>query len=98
MRMFVSTRLPLCAFKSEHEQLAPTPDTPARPTPPRKKIGPADFGSCTLKASGAFTADETIPGDKKSASSKFWQSEDERAATPMPALTINCTGKNLRLS
>lgn len=57
-----------------------------------------DFGTCTLKASGAFSAEETIQGDKKSVASKYWQSEDERGATPIPALTVNCTGKDIRLS
>lgn len=59
---------------------------------------PTDFGSCTLKASGAFTAEETIEGTAKSAASKYWQAEDQRAAVPMPALSINCNGKDLRLS
>ena len=63
-----------------------------------KRIGPADFGTCTLKSSGAFDAEETITGDKKAASSKYWQAEDERGGTPIPALTINCNGDKLRLS
>jgi hypothetical protein len=99
MRLFVVTLLALCAgCTSKHEPPPPPPEKPPEPPPPRKKIGPADFGSCTLKASGAFTAEETIPGDKKSVSSKYWQSEDERSAAPLPALTINCSGKDLRLS
>jgi hypothetical protein len=81
-----------------HEPPPPPPEKPAEPPPPKRKIGPVDFGSCTLKASGAFTAEETIPGDKKSASSRYWQAEDERAATPMPAFTVNCNGKDVRLS
>ena len=90
----------LLACKKE-DAYKPPPEPPAKPpepAPPKKKIAPADFGSCTLKASDGFTAEETIPGDKKSASSKYWQAEDERGATPMPALTINCNGKDLRLS
>jgi hypothetical protein len=90
----------LLACKKE-DAYKPPPEPPAKapePAPPRKKLEPADYGSCTLKASGAFTAEETIAGDKKSASSKYWQAEDERGVTPMPALTINCTGKDLRLS
>jgi hypothetical protein len=88
----------LCACTSEHTAPAPPPAKQAEPPPPRKKIGPSDFGSCTLKASGAFTAEETISGDKKSASSRYWQAEDERSGTPIPALTINCNGSKLRLS
>jgi len=97
MRLFVATLIALCAC-SKHEPPPPPPEKPAEPPPPRKKIGPTDFGSCTLKASGAFTGEEKITGDKKSVSSKFWQSEDERGATPMPALTINCSGKDMRVS
>jgi len=97
MRLFVVTLIALCAC-SKHEPPPPPPEKPAEPPPPRKKIGPVDFGSCTLKASGGFTAEETIAGDKKSVSSKYWQSEDERGATPMPALTVNCAGKDMRLS
>lgn len=103
MRLFVVAVIALCAgagCTSKHEPPPPEPETekPAEPPPPRKKIGPVDFGSCTLKASGAFTAEETIAGDKKSAASKYWQSEDERGATPLPALTVNCNGKDLRVS
>lgn len=103
MRLFVVTLIALCAC-SKHEPPPPPPEQPAEPPPapptppPKKKIGPTDFGRCTLKASGAFSAEETIQGDKKSAASKYWQSEDERSATPIPALTINCHGKDLRLS
>jgi hypothetical protein len=98
MRLFVVTLLALCGCTSKHEPPPPPPEKPAEPPPPRKKIGPVDFGTCTLKASGAFSAEETIQGDRKSASSKYWQSEDERGATPIPALTVNCTGKDIRLS
>ena len=97
MRLFVATLIALCAC-SKHEPPPPEPKKPVEPPPPRKKIGPADFGSCTLKASGGFSAEETIPGDKKSATSRYWQSEDERAATPTPALTVNCNGKDMRVS
>ena len=97
MRLFVATLIALCAC-SKHEPPRPEPKKPVEPPPPRKKIGPADFGSCTLKASGGFSAEETIPGDKKSATSRYWQSEDERAATPTPALTVNCNGKDIRVS
>ncbi len=86
------------ACTSKHEPPPPEPEKPKEPPPPRKKIGPADFGSCTLKASGAFTGEETIAGDKKSAASKYWQSEDERSATPIPSLTVNCSGKDMRIS
>ena len=97
MRLFVVTLLALCAC-SKHEPPPPPPEKPAEPPAVRKKIGPADFGSCTLKATGGFTGEETIPGDQKSARSKYWQSEDERGATPLPALTVNCSGKDMRVS
>lgn len=92
------TLLALAACTSKHEPPPPPPEKPAEPPPPRKKIGPTDFGKCSLKASGAFTAEETIEGDAKSVKSKYWQAEDERGAVPMPALSVNCTGKELRLS
>lgn len=76
----------------------PPPQKPAEPPPPKKKIGPVDFGSCTLKSSGSFTAEETIPGDAKSVASKYWQAEDQRGAVPMPALSVNCAGKDLRIA
>ena len=90
----------LFACKKE-DAYKPPPEPPAKapePAPPKIKLEPADFGSCTLKATGAFTAEETIQGDKKSASSKYWQAEYDRGTTPMPALTVNCNGKDLRLS
>lgn len=56
-----------------------------------------DHGTCTLHATGAFTADETIPGSSSSAASKYWLSDDQRG-TPMSAITVNCSGKDLRVS
>lgn len=96
--LVVVTSLALAGCTSKHEPPPPPPEKPAEPPPPRKKIGPTDFGSCTLKASGAFTAEETIQGDAKSVASKYWQAEDQRGAVPMPALTVNCAGKDLRVS
>jgi hypothetical protein len=98
MRLFVVAAMALCACTSKHEPPPPEPEKPREPPPPRKKIGPVDFGSCTLTASGAFTGEETIVGDKKSVASKYWQSEDERGAMPIPALTVNCSGKDMRIS
>ncbi len=87
-----------CSEKPAYEPPPAPPEKPAEPPPPRKKIGPTDFGSCTLKATGAFAGEETIQGDAKSVASKYWQSEDERVATPMPALSVNCAGKDMRIS
>jgi hypothetical protein len=100
MRLFVAVVMALsgCTNKNDPPPVPVEPEKVSEPPPPRRKIGPADFGSCTLKASGAFEAEETIAGDKKSAASKYWQAEDERGATPMPALTVNCNGEKLRLS
>lgn len=93
------TLLGLAACPSKHEPPPPPPpEKPAEPPPPRKKIGPADFGKCTLKATGAFTAEETIAGDAKSVASKYWQADDQRGAIPMPDLSVNCAGKDLRLA
>ena len=99
MRLFACVTLLLLTSCAKHEPPPePPPEKPAEPPPPRKKIGPTDFGSCTLKATGAFTAEETIQADAKSAASKYWQAEDQRGAVPMPALSINCAGKDLRVS
>lgn len=100
MRLLVVALIAVFACKSESafKPPPPEPEKPAEPPPPKKKIGPVEFGSCTLKATGAWQAEETIAGDAKSASSKYWQAEDERSATPLPALTVNCNGKDLRLS
>jgi hypothetical protein len=95
----VSALLVLAGCKSEDKTPPPPPPEKApEPPPPRKKLGPVSFGTCTLKSTGAFEAEETIEADKKSAASKYWQAEDQRGAVPMPALTINCVGKDLRVS
>jgi hypothetical protein len=39
-----------------------------------------------------------MPGDAKSVASKYWQAEDERGSIPMPALSVNCAGKDLRIA
>ena len=58
MRRLACVTMVMLLACSKHEPPAePPPEKPAEPPPPRKKIGPADFGSCTLKASGAFTAE-----------------------------------------
>ena len=99
MRCIACVTLFALAACAKHEPLPPPPpEKPAEPPPPRKKIGPADFGSCTLKSTGAFTAEETMPGDAKSVASKYWQAEDERGSIPMPALSVNCAGKDLRIA
>lgn len=95
----VSALLVVAGCKSEDKTPPPPPPEKApEPPPPRKKLGPVSFGTCTLKATGAFEAEETIEADKKSAASRYWQAEDERGAVPMPALSINCVGKDLRIS
>lgn len=97
-RLACVTMFALAACPKQEPLPEPPPEKPAEPPPPRKKIGPTDFGSCTLKATGAFTAEETIQADAKSAASKYWQAEDQRGSVPMPALSINCAGKDLRIS
>lgn len=97
-RLACVTLFALAACPKQEPLPEPPPEKPAEPPPPRKKIGPTDFGSCTLKATGAFTAEETIQADAKSAASKYWQAEDQRGSVPMPALSINCAGKDLRVS
>ena len=87
-----------CKGKDTYTPPPPPPEKPAEPPPPKKKLIPDDFGTCTLKATGGFTADETIPGDKKSAASKYWQAEDERSANPLNPLTVVCAGKDIRLA
>jgi hypothetical protein len=87
-----------CKSEDKTPPPPPPPEKPAEPPPPRKKLEPADYGSCALKATGAYTAEETITADKKSAASKYWQAEDQRGAVPMPALSVNCAGKDLRVS
>jgi hypothetical protein len=99
MRRLACDTMFLLACSTRHEP--PPPPPPAPPPPPpaeKKKIGPVDYGSCTLKVTGAFEAEETIPGDAKAAKSKYWQAEDERGAVPMPALSVNCAGKDLRIA
>jgi hypothetical protein len=97
-RLACVTLFALAACAKQEPPPPPPPEKPAEPPPPLKKIGPADFGNCTLKASGAFTAEETVPGNAKTAASKYWQAEDQRGAVPMPALSVNCAGKDLRIS
>jgi hypothetical protein len=90
---------PGCSKSAEKYEPPPAPPAkPPEPPPPLKKIGPADFGTCTLKATGAFTADEVVPADAKSAASKYWQAEDQRGVVPMPALSVNCAGQDVRVS
>ena len=78
-------------------------EPPPEPAPPKPEPAPApvkmaaagDGGTCTLGATGAFTADETIGGS--TASSTYWMSDAEKAGRPT-GFVLNCAGKQLRLS
>ena len=62
------------------------------------RVMPGDVVVVKLRADGAAISEETIQADAKSAASKYWQAEDQRGAVPMPALSVNCAGKDLRIS
>lgn len=85
--LLLVTALAAC---SKSEPPPPPPAPPPEPPPKAVKIDPTgDLGTCSLEATGAFTAQETIPGRP---GTKHWSS-DEQAG-----LRINCTGKDIRLS
>lgn len=82
----------LVACKQDAPPPAPPAPPPAAPAAPAVPATPIDPGSCTLHATGAFTGDETTPGGHAAVASKYWNPDDN------VALTINCIGKDLRVS
>src|SRR5262249_2329218 len=85
--------------KSDPPAPPPEPAPVHEPAPAPIKIQPtADRGSCTVKATGAFTASETMPGGKPAVISKYWMSDAERGNGAPPGFIVNCSGKDLRLS
>ena len=73
---------------------APAPAAPAPAAPASPARAPAAHSTCTLTASGGFTATETMPATPGEMASKYWRPDEEH----LPALTVNCIGKDLRLS
>jgi hypothetical protein len=75
---------PTPAARPEHA--VPVPAASSTAMQPAVKRDP---GHCTLRATGAFAADETIPG---TVVTKYWDSQANQA------LVVNCAGKQLRVS
>jgi len=78
----------------------PPEPAPAKPEPPPAAVkmpAAGDSGTCSLVATGAFAAEETIAGTT-TASSKYWMSDADKAGQVPSGLVVNCNGKQLRLS
>lgn len=73
---------------------APGPTT--MQAPPEAK--PVDLGACVLQATGAITVQETMQGGRAAVASRYWQTEEERGLAPVQDITVNCLGKQLRVS
>jgi hypothetical protein len=74
------------------------PGVPTMSEPAPKKPSVTDLGVCSIKATGALTVEESTPGGRAAVASKYWQSAEERSASPVQDLTINCLGKDVRFS
>ena len=97
MRHVVIGLLVVACKGNSQQQQQQQPGEPAAPGQAMVKLAPRDPGSCTLKATGAVTAEATSPGGRTAVGSKHWSSDGEAGAAPA-GLIINCASKDLRLS
>ncbi len=54
------------------ERTAEPEATPPPPPKPAPKPAVTDLGSCTLKVSGAVTAEQTTPGGREAVNISYW--------------------------
>ena len=75
------------------------PEKKAPPPPPKKELKPEELGSCTLKATGAYKADQTTPGGRPATNVSYWLSEQERGSMMgVDGFAVHCHGPDIKFS
>jgi hypothetical protein len=82
-----------CGHPDDPPAPAPPPPPAPAPAPVVRPAAVKDPGSCTLEVTGALSTKETMAAGPALAS-KYWRPDEEH----LPPLTINCIGKDVRLS
>ena len=86
--------------KEDYKKQPPSVEVekPKEMAPPPKKIEvPKDLGKCTLKASGAVTAEQETPGGRPATNVSYWLTEEERKnMMGVDGFVINCNGDKIR--
>lgn len=108
MTRIAAALLLLCACSKEDykNQKPPEEEAPAAaaekkpaPPPPKKALTPEELGSCTLKATGAVTAEQTSPGGKPATNVSYWFTEAERnSMMGVDGFVVNCHGPDIKFS
>jgi hypothetical protein len=108
MRKLAAVVIALCACSKEDykNQKPPEEEAPAvaaekkpPPPPPKKQLTPEGMGKCDLKATGAFTAEQTSQGGRASTNVSYWFTEAERnSMMGVDGFVVNCHGKDMKFS
>lgn len=79
------------------EPAAAAPPVKPMPAPKKKQLKPEELGTCTLKATGAVTAEQTTPGGRDATNVSYWMKEDERKnMMGTDGFAVNCRGPELK--
>lgn len=98
-----------CAKKYDREKDPDLPaagaDEPAEKAPPvkpmpapkKKALTPEELGTCTLKATGAVTKEQTTPGGRAATNVSYWMKDDERKnMMGTDGFAVNCQGPDIK--
>ena len=107
MRKLAVVVLLLASCKSEEDykkQKPPEPEvvTPAEkapPPPPKKELKPEELGQCTLKLSGAKTAEQTSMGGRAATNVSYWFTEAEKNnMMGVDGFAVRCDGPDIKFA
>jgi hypothetical protein len=73
-------------------------ETKPPPPPPKKELKPEELGTCELKATGAYKAEQTTPGGRPATNVSYWLGDQERGNMGVDGFVVNCHGKDIKFS
>jgi hypothetical protein len=75
------------------------PPVKPMPAPKKKALTPEELGTCTLKATGAITKEQTTPGGRAATNVSYWMKDDERKnMMGTDGFAVNCQGPEIKFS
>jgi len=81
------------------EPAAKAPTVKPMPAQKKKQLTPEELGTCTLKATGAVTKEQTTPGGRAATNVSYWMKEDERKnMMGTDGFAVNCQGSEIKFS
>lgn len=81
----------------EPEVVAPAEKSP--PPPPKKELKPEELGQCTLKLTGAKTAEQTSMGGREATNVSYWLTEKEsNNMMGVDGFAVRCNGPDIKFA